>query len=138
MRVGIKRCPGGDEVVMVNNITVGYGQSATIQKHGEASSQILQAYSGKRFDSDGNELPHKGRSLKRISEYKVNRDYAEQNMKQQSGFTAELLEESNRNREALLNNSEVRRRTTDGIGRTNDTQYDLVDVDACGNVSNPS
>ena len=122
----------------VNNITVGFGQSDLVQKHGEASSQILQAYSGRRFDSAGNELSHKGRSLKGISEYKVNSDYAAQNLKQQSGFSAELLEESNRNREAILNNNDVRRRTTDGIGRINDTQYDLVDVDVWGNVSNPS
>lgn len=123
---------------IVNNITVGYGQSELVQRFGEASSQIRQAYSGKRYDSLGNELLHKGRSLEKINTYKVNPDYAEQNLKQQSGFAAELLEESNRNRDAILQGSDIQRRTTDGIGKTNDTQYDLVDVDPSGNVSNPS
>lgn len=124
---------------LVNNITVGYGQSEIVQRHGEASSQILQAYTGRRYDSAGNDLNHQGRSLKQISKYKAdNPKYAEQNMKQQSGFAAELLEESKRNQEAILNRSDVRSRTTDGIGRTNDTQYDLVDVDKNGNISNPS
>lgn len=124
---------------LVNNITIGYGQSEIVQRHGEASSQILQAYTGRRYDSAGNDLNHQGRSLKEISKYKAdNPKYAEQNIKQQSGFAAELLEESNRNQEAILNGSDTRRRTTDGIGKTNDTQYDLVDVDKNGNISNPS
>lgn len=123
---------------IVNTVTIGYGQSDLVQKHGEAASQVLQAYTGKRYDSFGNELVHQGRSLEKISQYKLNPDYVEQNLKQQSGFSAELLEESNRNHDAILNGDSTRRRTTDGIGRTNDTQYDLVDVDSNGNISNPS
>lgn len=122
----------------VNTVTVGLGQSDIVQKHGEATSQILQAFSGKRFDSAGNELLHKGRSLEKISQYKVNPDYAQQNLKQQSGFSAELLEEANRNKEAILSGDSLRRRTTDGIGKTNDTKYDLVSVDEAGNLSDPS
>ena len=123
---------------IVNNITVGYGQSDLVQRYGEAASQVIQAYSGKRYDSLGNELIHKGRSLEKISQYGIDSNYAEQNYKQQSGFSAELLEESNRNHDAILRGDTTRRRTTDGIGRTNDTQYDLVDVDSKGNLSNPS
>ena len=122
----------------VNTVTVGFGQSDIVQTHGEAASQILQAFSGKRFDTAGNELLHKGRSLEKISQYKVNPDYAQQNLKQQSGFSAELLEEANRNKEAILSGDSLRRRTTDGIGKTNDTKYDLVSVDESGNISDPS
>ena len=121
----------------INIISVGIGQSEIVQIHGEANSQIIQAYSGKRFDSAGNELLHKGRSLKQISQYKVNPDYAEQNLKAQAGFSAELLEEANQNREAILRGDPARRRTTDGLGKTNDTQYDLVTVDQAGNISDP-
>ena len=122
----------------INTVSVGYGQSDIIQKHGEAASQIIQAYKGKRYDEFGNELLHKGRSLEKISTYKVNSNYVDQNLKQQAGFSAELLEESNRNHDSILRGDRIRRRTTDGIGKTNDTQYDLVDVDASGKASNPS
>lgn len=122
----------------INTVTVGYGQSEIIQKHGEAASQIIQAYKGKRYDEFGNELLHKGRSLEQISNYKVNPDYVDINIKQQAGFSAELLEESNRNHDAILRGSNIRRRTTDGIGKTNDTQYDLVDIGPDGSISNPS
>lgn len=122
----------------VNTVTIGLGQSEIVQRHGEAASQILQSYSGKRFDSAGNEIIHKGRSLEQINKYKINPEYQQQNLKQQSGFAAELLEESNRNRDAILSGNTSRTRTTDGIGRTNDTQYDLVTVDEAGNISNPS
>ena len=76
--------------------------------------------------------------MEKINKYKVNPNYTNKNIKQQAGFTAELLEESNRNHDAILNHSNIRRRTTDGIGRMNDTQYDLVDIDTNGNISNPS
>lgn len=123
---------------LLNDITIAMGQSEIVQRHGEAASQKFQAYIGKRYDSQGKEIVHKGRSLKEINNYKVNPEYAKQNIKQQAGFSAELLEESNKNKEAILDGSKIRRRTTDGIGKTNDTQYDLVDVDSQGNISNPT
>ena len=121
----------------VNTVSIGMGQSHTVQTHGEAASQIIQAYTGKRYDAAGNELVHKGRSLEKISKYKVNPDYAEQNIKAQAGFSAELLEEANQNKKAILEGKPTRRRTTDGIGKTNDTQYNLVTVDANGKISDP-
>lgn len=122
----------------INTVTVGYGQSDIVQTHGEAASQIIQAYKGKRYDRLGNKLMHKGRSLAKISSYKINPDYVDINIKQQAGFSAELLEESTRNHDAILRGSNIRRRTTDGIGKTNDTKYDLIDIDQDGNISNPS
>ena len=98
----------------------------------------MQAYSGRRYDSAGNDLNHQGRSLEKINQYKLNEKYKQQNIKQQAGFDAELLEEANRNHDAILKGDPSQRRTTDGIGRTNDTQYDLVTVDENGNVSDPS
>lgn len=121
----------------INSTSIGFGASKVVQTRGEAASQILQAYSGKRYDSSGNELIHKGRNLKKISKYKVNPKYTKQNIKSQAGFSAELLEEANQNKQAILRGDSVRRRTTDGLGRINDTQYDLVSVDSVGNISDP-
>ena len=50
---------------------IGMGQTEIVQKHGEAASQFIQAYTGQRVDSLGTEIPHAGRSLQQISQYKV-------------------------------------------------------------------
>ncbi len=122
-----------DEKV-INTTTVGMAQSESIQRNGEAASQIIQAFKGTRYDSNGIDLGHQGRSLKQISEYKVNEDYKNQNIKQQSGFSAELVQEARENSEAIRNKSTNRTRTTDGIGRSNDQKYDHVVVDDNGSI----
>lgn len=118
----------------VNTATVGMAQHYHIQKNGEAASQILQAYTGKRYDSNGNEIIFKGRSLKKISEYKINPEYRQQNINQQAGFSAELIKEARDNKKAILSGSNTRTRTTDGLGKTNDQVEDHVLVDGAGTV----
>lgn len=118
----------------INSTIVGMAQSELVQTHGEAASQILQAFNGVRYDSAGNDLGHLGRSLKDISKYKVNPEYRNQNIKQQSGFSAELIKEARDNKEAIFNNKDIRTRTTDGIGQTNNQKYDHVKVDSSGNI----
>lgn len=130
-----KEKPTSDNIV--NNVTVGMGASEIVNRYGEAGSQFVQAYNGTRYDSLGNELAFSGRSLKDISNYNINPDYAAQNIKQHAGFSAELIDEAKKNADAIINNDTTRYRTTDGIGRTNDTQYDLVKVDSAGNISDP-
>ncbi len=119
---------------VLNLTSIGMGQSVLIQKSGEAASQMIQAYKGVRYDSAGNEILHKGRSLEKIANYKRNPNYFEQNTKQQAGFSAELIEEARRNKENIFNNNDKRSRTTDGIGKTNDMVSDLVDIDKYGNI----
>lgn len=115
-----------DKKKKLSSIELGAINSDLIQKHGEGASQILQAFKGKRFDSSGKDLGHQGRSLDEISKYKLNENpvYKENNIKQQAGFSAELIHESRTNKEAILNNSDVRMRTTDGVGDTNNQRYD--------------
>lgn len=118
----------------INTASVGIAQDYLIQKNGEAASQMIQAHKGVRFDSFGNDLGHHGRSLKGINGYKAdNPKYHDQNIKQQSGFTAELIKEARDNKDAILKGDSTRTRTTDGIGNSNDRQYDHVKVDANGN-----
>lgn len=113
---------------------VGMGQRRLNQVYGEAASQIIQGYKGIRVNKFGNEIIHKGRNLKKISNYKINLDYEEINLKQQAGFSAELIEEARKNKEAILTGKATRVRTTDGLGQTNNTQYDHVIVDETGNI----
>lgn len=119
---------------IINATTIGVTQKELNQTYGEAASQINQAYKGIRVDKFGDEIIHKGRSLEEISNYKINLKYKSQNIKQQSGFSAELIEEARQNKEAILSGDEIRTRTTDGIGKTNDTQYDHIKIDENGNI----
>lgn len=112
-----------------NPIIMGAALESHVQLHGEAASQMVQAYKGIRVDSKGRDLNHQGRSLKEISEYKVNPKYKNQNLHQQAGFDAELLDEARKNKNAILEGKKTRTRTTDGIGKTNHPQYDHVAVD---------
>ncbi len=73
------------------DVSIILSQDKIIQRQGESASQMIQAYKGIRVDSLGKDLNHKGRSLKRISNYKINDNYKATNIKQQSGFCAEHL-----------------------------------------------
>lgn len=118
----------------LNTSIVGMAQQRINQLYGEGSSQIIQADKGVRFDSFGNDLKYNGRSLTDISNYKVNKDYKEQNLKQQAGFSAELIKEARDNKEAIKMGDQARTRTTDDVLTTNHTTYDHVKVDPKGNV----
>ncbi|MGL5098496.1 MAG: hypothetical protein ACRC6B_00400, partial [Fusobacteriaceae bacterium] len=113
---------------------IGILEQQNIQTHGEGASQIIQAYKGTRYDSSGNDIGHKGRTLKDISEYKLNDQYKDTNLKQQSGFSGELIKEARDNKEAILNGDKSRTRTTDGVGKTNDQVHDHTKVDSNGNI----
>lgn len=119
---------------IINTTTTGMAQTNLNQVYGEAASQIIQGYKGIRVDKFGDEIAHHGRNLKDISNYKVNPKYSETNLKQQAGFSAELVEEARKNKEAILAGDKTRVRTTDGIGKTNDTQYDHIKLDKNGNI----
>jgi len=116
------------------DIAFGVAQRNITQKYGEAASQMLQALKGKRFDTNGQEIRHMGRSLKEISKYKINKDYEYSNTKQQAGFSAELVKEARDNKRAIINDDNTRTRTTDGIGKINDQKHDHVKVDENNNV----
>lgn len=120
--------------IKLDSIQIAILEQQNIQIHGEAASQMIQAYKGTRYDSAGNDIGHKGRNLKDISEYKLNDKYKENNLKQQSGFSGELLKEANDNREAILNDDKNRTRTTDGVGKTNDQVHDHTKVDSNGDI----
>lgn len=117
----------------LNGTVIGVAQRDITQTHGEAASQMIQAQRGVRYDSNGAEIIYKGRSLDGISNSKVNPDYEYSNLKQQSGFSAELLKEARDNKDSILNGENTRTRNTDGIGKTNDPKHDHVKVDENNN-----
>lgn len=102
-----------------------------IQRYGEAGREFFAAYSG--FDgATGQTL---SRSLQGISESKVNPEYISQNLRQQSGFSAEVLDTARTNAENIVDGRNVRAIRTDDfsarvdekfgkIGGVNDELYD--------------
>ncbi|MGV3073743.1 YkgJ family cysteine cluster protein [Clostridium baratii] len=124
--------------IELGSTEIGILLSNIIQKHGEGASQIIQALKGVRFDSDGNKLEFLGRNLRDISKYKINSSNEYSNIKQQAGFSGELIKEARDNKEAILKDDHIRTRTTDGIGRTNDQVHDHVKVDRNNNVIDDS
>lgn len=119
---------------ILNTIGVSMSLQELNQIRGEAASQMIQAQKGIRVDTFGNHRAYKGRSFKDISKYKLNKDYKNQNIKQQAGFSAELIKEARDNKEAILNGNKTRTRTTDDVGATNDTKHDHVRVDEYGKI----
>ena len=119
---------------LINTTTTGMSQDEIIQRYGEANSQYIQAYKGIRVDKYGDLKEYPGRSLKDISKYKVNPEYQETNLRQQAGFSAEEVHVARKNQQSILNGDETRTSTTDGIGQTNNMQYDHVLLDKDGNV----
>lgn len=122
------------EKKMINPITIAVAEQDLVQKHGEGASQMIQAYKGIRVNGQGVSEDFHGRSLKGISQYKTNPQYKKQNIRQQAGFSAELIDEARKNQQAILSGDATRTRTTDGLGKINDPQNDLVKIRPDGSI----
>lgn len=115
---------------MVQTVASASVVSPTVQRYGSAIKEHLVAYGG--IDNEtGQQLT---RSLKSISQQKTNPNYEYQNLKQQAGFAAEVQETARANAERAIHGDQTRVVRTDDIGRVNDPLYDLVEIDAAGNV----
>ena len=102
----------------------------SLRLHSAAAKEHLAAYSG--IDNEtGQRLT---RSLKDVAESKVNPQYAEQNLKQQAGFSAEIKETARANEENILNKTGTRKIRTDDMGRVNDPLYDHMELDEQGRI----
>lgn len=100
----------------------------TIDRFGTAAKEHLVAYSG--IDNECGKILK--RSLKDISNSKINPDYARQNIKQQAGFSAENKYTARKNAENIISGSDERYIRTDDLERVNDPLYDHVRLDRSG------
>jgi hypothetical protein len=109
-----------------------------VQRFGSANKEFLVGYGGVDNET-GQKL---SKSLKDITESKVNPDYRDNNIHQQAGFSAEVESNSRKNAENIINKKNVRNTRTDDIekqiygknqiGGKNDQLYDHVELDANG------
>ncbi|MDD3307340.1 MAG: hypothetical protein PHO29_09640 [Acetobacterium sp.] len=108
--------------------------SEMLNQYSEAGKQFKVAYDG--IDHETGQKLHQG--LKSIAESKVNPDYANQNINQQAGYSAEVLDTAKQNAQNIKNGSSERASRTDDLGRVNDTKADQVILDEFGNVKSGS
>jgi len=114
----------------LENAGLAEAASEIVQRYGSANKEHLVAYSG--VDNEAGKTLTK--SLKSISESKVNPEFEKTNLKQQAGFSAEVKETARENAERIINKDGTRIVRTDDLGRVNDPLYDHVEIDAHGNV----
>jgi hypothetical protein len=114
----------------LENVGLAGAAAEVVGRYGSAAKEHLVAYSG--VDNEAGKTLHK--SLKSISESKVNSEYKNTNIKQQAGYSAEVKETARENADRIINGDKKRVTRTDDLGRVNDPLYDHVLLDKNGMV----
>lgn len=110
----------------MENIAVGLGNQEVVGRYGSANAEYIKGYTG----VDNETAKQFQKSLKKISKGKVNPEYADQNIKQQAGYSAEVAKVSRDNAENIIAGKSTRTIRADdhpdfGV---NDTVYDHVET----------
>lgn len=92
---------------------VALSASETVSRYGSANAEYIKGYAG--IDQETGQKFAKG--LRDVSNHKVNPDFADQNIKQQAGFSAEIASTSRDNAEAIISRSKVRTVRTDDLSQ---------------------
>ena len=113
------------------NIALAGAATDVVDRFGSGIKEHIVAYGG--TDNETGQVLK--RSLKGISQSKVNPEYREANIKQQAGFAAETKEVARRRAEQAIRGEKPTVMRTDDIpGHVNDPLYDITsEVDAAGN-----
>ncbi len=115
-----------------DNVTLA-ANSHTMARHADASTEYFKAYSGKNYQANGLLKEDMQKSLKGISAGKVTD--GDRNIKQQAGYSAEVMEVANRNATEKLKGSDTRYSRADDVNghKINETKNDIVKLDKNGN-----
>jgi len=110
----------------ITNVALVGAAAEGIQRFGAAIKEFFVGYSG--VDNETGQVLKK--SLKNISESKINPDYEHNNIHQQAGNSAEVAKVAKDNAENIINESNKRTVRTDDHPdyKTNDTVVDHVEV----------
>ena len=103
-----------------------------IQRYGEAGSEYIKGYNGFTWKNDITGKSGVARGLKDVANSKVNPNNRYQNLKQQSGFSGEILSTSKKNAENIISGKKSRYARSNDVGRGNDTQVDIAKVNKKG------
>lgn len=103
--------------------------SNQVELYSEVQSEYIKSYTG--VDKITGQILTK--SLKSISQEKINPNYVKQNTLQKAGFAAEVKSVARQNEDAILSGSTKRVIRTDDFGRVNEQYADTTVVDSLGN-----
>lgn len=115
-----------DKSALKDGVALAAG-AETLSRYGEAGRQINIGLTG--VDNvAGTEMK---KSLLGISKYKINPEWRDNNIKQQAGFSAEVLDTAKRNADAVKNSETVRYSRIDDLPghAINETAYDVTAID---------
>ena len=113
------------------NVAVSAATVETVRRYGSSNAEFVKAYTG--VDNALGKALDKG--LNKISKYKVDPKFHEQNIKQQAGYSAEVHKVASTNAENIIQGKPGRLSRTDDLPQqygTNHTVYDHVELDANG------
>ena len=125
---------------IIDKVAIATGNADTVSRYGSANGEHIVAYKG--IDNETGQIYSKG--LKQISESRVHPDYKKSNIKQQSGYSAEVKSAAKKNAEKYINGDTKSRASrtddismqSDGKGNTiggiNDQLYDIAEIDNNG------
>lgn len=110
----------------LSNQAISGGLFETVSRHGSAGAEFLKGLRGIDYET-GQVFD---RSLQQISDYKINPEYVERNIKQQAGFSAEVVSVSKRNAEAIIEGRPERYSRSEDLANygKNDTAVDIVEL----------
>lgn len=112
------------------NITISLSNAEIVERYGSAIKQFGVGYSG--VDNEVGKTLTK--SLKTISESKVHPNYQDANIKQQAGFSAEVLEVAKENAESIIEKRGRVASRSDDMGKVNDPLNDIIITDSQGKI----
>ncbi|EIN5953638.1 hypothetical protein V9K19_002373 [Vibrio cholerae] len=105
---------------------VGLSVNETVKLHGSANAEFLKGLRGIDYESG----VVFDRSLLKVSQSKVNTEFAEQNLKQQAGYSAEIASVSRKNAQSILDGDTKRYSRSEDLASfgKNDTVVDIVEI----------
>lgn len=115
---------------MVQTVAIANSTSPIVQRYGAAIKEHLVAYGG-LDNQTGQNLT---KSLKSVSQQKINPKYAYQNLKQHAGFSAEVQEVAQVNAERAIAGETGKVVRYDDVGMVNHPLYDLAELSDTGNI----
>ncbi|HCE2428474.1 TPA: hypothetical protein NGU10_000888 [Vibrio parahaemolyticus] len=86
------------------NTAIGLSVRNNVDRHGSANAEFLKGLRGVDHESG----VVFDRSLRKVSQSKVNSEFLEQNLKQQSGYSAEIASVSRKNAQSIAEGSQAR------------------------------
>lgn len=115
-----------------SNAMVGSGLQEISTRYGSAGAEFLKGLRGRDYET-GIKFD---RSLLDVSNYKINPDYVERNIKQQAGFSAEIAAVSKKNADAIINKTGVKVARSEDVAEygKNHNAVDLVERASDGTV----